>query len=493
MSRATVADVLVDGLVRAGTPRVFGAAGAGASESLPEAARQRRLEVVWVEGTAAACIMAAVTGELAGAPGAVLAGSGPELESAIPGIAHARHDRAPLIALTEGAPRARNLLAPLTKASLGVDPASAGPAVAQASRLALAAPRGPVHLDLAAGAARRSALGVATTAPPAPLPPPDARALDAAARVLVAAARPVIVAGAQCRAAEGAKWLWPFAEAVPAPVLVTCKAKGVLPDRHPLNLGLMAEEETAGALLARADLIVTLGVEAVEVHGWPVGANVLHVGEAPPAGAPYRPVAQVVGEIGLVIAELAPRLRGCVRADWDVAELDRLKRSRRPHQAVPGPGLSFRRAAEIARQMAAGGTIAVVDAGEEMLAVAAAWDADAPNEFLASNRLATTGFALPAAIAAQLAHRERRVVCFTGPPGLAEMAPELGTAARLALPIVVVVLSAAALAVSAEGAARRAGLAVATAGDEEALREALQRALESRAPALVGARVRSTV
>src|SRR2546425_13164204 len=154
--------------------------------------------------------MAAVTGELGGAPGAVLAGSGPGLESAIPGLDHARHDRRPLFVLTEGAAGARSLLAPLTKASLGVAPASAGVAIAHATRLALGAPRGPVHLDLAAGAARHSALAVATTARPAPLPPPDARALDAAARVLVAAARPVIVAGAQCRADEGASGSGPL-------------------------------------------------------------------------------------------------------------------------------------------------------------------------------------------------------------------------------------------------------------------------------------------
>src|SRR3989441_12499425 len=250
--------------------------------------------------------MAAVTGELGGAPGAVLAGSGPGLESAIPGLDHARHDRRPLFVLTEGAAGARSLLAPLTKASLGVAPASAGVAIAHATRLALSAPRGPVPLDLAAGAARHSALAVATTARPASLPPPDARALDAAARVLVAAARPVIVAGAQCRADEGAKWLWPFAEAVPAPVLVTCKAKGVLPDRHPLNLGLVGEEATAGTLLAPPDLIATLGAEALEVDCWPAGADLLHVGEAPPDSAADRPGAGAVGEIGPLIAGLAP-------------------------------------------------------------------------------------------------------------------------------------------------------------------------------------------
>ena len=55
------------------------------------------------------------------------------------------------------------------------------------------------------------------------------------------------------------------------------------------------------------------------------------------------------------------------------------------------------------------------------------------------NGLATMGFALPAAIAAQLVHPERRVVCFTGDGGLLMVASELETAARLRLPITIVV------------------------------------------------------
>src|SRR3989442_15903619 len=77
--------------------------------------------------------------------------------------------------------RSRSLLAPLTKASLGVDPASAGLAIARATRLALSAPRGPVHLDLAAGAAPHPAPAAATPPRPAAPPPPGAPALAAPA------------------------------------------------------------------------------------------------------------------------------------------------------------------------------------------------------------------------------------------------------------------------------------------------------------------------
>lgn len=55
------------------------------------------------------------------------------------------------------------------------------------------------------------------------------------------------------------------------------------------------------------------------------------------------------------------------------------------------------------------------------------------------------GFALPAAIAAGLAHRDRRIVCFTGDGGLGMALAELETLARLALPVSVVVLDDASL------------------------------------------------
>src|SRR5438034_11258051 len=86
-------------------------------------------------------------------------------------------------------------------------------------------PRGPVHLDVPAEVAGAHAVPVATACRPGPLPPPDPRSLDEAARLLAGASRPVLIAGLQCRSVTDAQWLRALAEALPAPVLLTLRAK----------------------------------------------------------------------------------------------------------------------------------------------------------------------------------------------------------------------------------------------------------------------------
>ncbi|MEK7715521.1 MAG: thiamine pyrophosphate-binding protein, partial [candidate division NC10 bacterium] len=138
----TVADVVIDGLARAGTPRIFGVPGVGAS--LLAAARARGLPLVLAYGESAACVMAAVTGDLAEAPGAAVTGPGPGIAAAVTGAAQATLDRSPVILVTDRHPG--TMLA--CKASLRVTAASAAPRIAPAAQLALTEPRGPVHLDL---------------------------------------------------------------------------------------------------------------------------------------------------------------------------------------------------------------------------------------------------------------------------------------------------------------------------------------------------------
>ena len=140
----------------------------------------------------------------------------------------------------------------------------------------------------------------------------------------------------------------------------------------------------------------------------------------------------------------------------------------------------------LARETTPAGTIATVDMGAHHACVAAAWHAIAPREFLTSS---ASGFALPAAIAAHLVHPGRRVVCFTDPTGLTAAANELETAARLASPVVVLVLDEAGSNVAA--AMRRAqsfGMSVSAIESEPAFGQALARALAITGPSLIAAR-----
>lgn len=165
--------------------------------------------------------------------------------------------------------------------------------------------------------------------PTVPTAPPDPRALDRAAELIRAASRPVVIAGLQCTP-EDARWLQAFAEALPAPVLTTSQAKEVFPEAHPLALGVFTGGEQDDAVLGLADLILTLGLdrEALNPRRWPYAALVVSLSRMSPSGLPFTPLVEVVGDLALILEELAPRLRGQTQVDWDMWELDRLKKAR---------------------------------------------------------------------------------------------------------------------------------------------------------------------
>jgi acetolactate synthase-1/2/3 large subunit len=425
----TVADVVADGLARAGTARAFVAAAGGRLAGLGEALGRRGLTVVRVDAPEAACAMAAVSGLLDHAPGAAAIGGAPA--AAARGVASAFDERAPAVIITD---RSVSALAAVAKASLAVAPASAAHWIAHACQLAMKEPRGPVHLAVPAAVAAAAALPVATSTRPAPPPAPDPAHLDAAARRLAASERPVVVIGRLCRTEADAAWVRPFAEARPAPVLVTPGARGVVPDPHPLLIGTLDAGDAERALIASADLIVAIGVDERETRGgaWP--APVLTItpvtAETPPPGA-----ATVAGDIGLILEELAPRLRDRRLAEWDVARLHALKQA-----AAAPPGDSRGRAAHeivaAARRLTPPGTIAVFERGGAGAEASRAWPAVAPGQCLFAPR----GLAVAAAVAAQLSRPERRVVCFTTAEAMRDgVGGQLDTALGLGAPAVIVV------------------------------------------------------
>lgn len=498
MSRTTVADVIVDGLARAGTPRIFLAPAAGPGRELADAARRHGLPIVTVSGAGVACLMAAVTAELSDAPGAAVVSFVPDVVSE---AASALTARVPLLLLTDDAPRdagscdslassagagatvrsaARPAAAGVAERSVRLESDSATDAFAHALVLAMTEPRGPVQVRLSADLLARDAPRIMEACRPGLLPAPDPAALDAAARLLGRAARPVLVAGRGSRRPEAVKWLRALAEALPAPVLVTPSAKGVIPDPHPLAFGVLGNRIGA-ALVARSDLVVAIGVDEGEVvPSWWPAAPAISLG--PRALEDVRPAVRVVGEIPVILEELAPRLRARERADWDVAELDRLKRQLAAplgHDAPFGPT----RIVELAREATAAGTIAAVDAGPFRDAALGRWHAIGPLELLAPPEPARRGFALPAALAAALCHPDRRVLCLADAEPLTRQTAELALAVRLALPIVIVAAGPS----TGDVAAVTRGLAIPTltAENTDAFHGALGRALADALPALI--------
>jgi acetolactate synthase-1/2/3 large subunit len=421
----TVADVVADGLVRAGVSRLFAARDAG---GVREALARREVPSTAVGGASVACVMAAVWGGLACAPGAVALGAEPAV--ALAGLDHALTHRLPLIALTSGPPGPHpSDLARVTKATLTVTAGSAAHWIAHACQLAMKEPWGPVHLDVPRDIGVAASLPVATSCRPAPLPAPDPGALENAVRLIEGAERPLVIVGRLCRSDADAAWIRAFAEARPAPVLVTDGGRGTLPDPHPLVIGTLGGGEPEREMLESADLIVAIAVDRLELSGMalPPGTVVLELTPVVPDAGSYEPSA-VVGDVGSILEELAPRLRDRRYAEWDVARLHALKQA----AALPRPGQGRRaqRVVDAVRRLTPAGTIAVFDGAGP----ARAWQAVASGECLIMSGAHATAFAVASAAAARLARGNRPVVCFVDSPDREALDP----VTALGVPVLIV-------------------------------------------------------
>src|SRR5262245_58255255 len=200
---------------------------------------------------------------------------GPGAENAYPGVATAFSDSSPVLLLPLGHAADRQGVFPLFRAEVSfasvtkqVEQIGAPARTVDAMRRAIAALRagrpGPVMVEVLADVAVQEADGGAAASyrPIAPTRSAgDPRDVEAAARALCAAERPVILAGQGVLYAEATDRLVELSELVAAPTMTTLLGKSAFPESHPLSLGC-GTGVMALALhrfVERADLILAIG------------------------------------------------------------------------------------------------------------------------------------------------------------------------------------------------------------------------------------------
>lgn len=449
---STTVEVLAAAFKEAGTPFIVGHPG-GESVELMEAARQRQMRFLLMKQEVAGAMLAATWGEITGSPGVCLSTRGPGATNMVNGVAHAFLDRAPLIAITDAYSRPTyeiglrqkiNQLAiyePIVKWNTTIDAKTVRQQVRRAVRTATALPPGPVHFEMPQSETTRDA-GNGGAEPPLQhdvlFPAPDRASLKPALDKLRRAKRPVILAGLGVLWARAAKELTAFAERIGAPVLTTPKCKGVIPEDHPLRAGCIIGGLIERDLVSSADLIVTVGLDAVELQPkpWPYALPVLALSCIPSLDAFVPADPEVVGDVKAlltVLAESAPE------GDWGAPAARKFREDVAAALNTPATGLSPQRAVEVARAVLPRDTIATCDAGASRLLVVQKWESYGPREFLTSNGLASMGYALPGAMAARMAFPGRPVVAFTGDGGLLMAVAELQTARIENTPFIILV------------------------------------------------------
>jgi acetolactate synthase I/II/III large subunit len=289
---------------------------------------------------------------------------------------------------------------------------------------------------------------------------PDHTGIQEAAKLLASSERPVIVAGHGTMMSQAWNELQELATLLSIPVSTTLSGKGVIPEDHPLSIGVVGDygRKSANEIVSESDLVFFVGCRTggMATNSWTVpkpGTKVIHLDiKADELGRNYPAEVVLMGDakLGLqeliaVLGRISNRSKGTriEQIQTIVREWKRIRDSEMSSDYVP---IKPPRVIKEIRNQLRPEDIVVADTG-----YMGAWTG-AYYDILTSGRTyirsaGSLGWAFPAAMGAWLAASGRRVVCVTGDGGIGYHLTELETALRCNIPIVTVILNNRSLAV----------------------------------------------
>jgi len=441
-------------IAAAGVDCVFTLSG-GHVMPIYEGSRHEGVRIVDVRHEQSAAHAAEAWGRVRRAAGVALVTAGPGVTGTVTAVANCFAAQTPLVVIGGARPLAQaewgalqefdqlSLMKPITKWAAVCPSTERIPEyVAIAFRHALAAPRGPVYLELPADIL--FADGDADVVPPARQARAfgDPREIVAAAALLSTAERPAVVAGSGVWWDSAAAELAVFAEHGSLPVYLNGSGRGSLPPDHELFF-----QHSRSAALEEADVVCVIGT-ALDFrlrYGRFGAEKLIHVhGDPREVGRNRVPDAAIVGDCAAVLTALASAVER--PADLRAAWLERLRQAesawwdshRAEVESDAAPLHHYRLGAELDRVLDED-TVVIGDGGDVVAAVSRVLRIHRPGHWLDPGPFGCLGVGPGYATGVHEAGFGGRIVCVMGDGAFGLNGLDFDTLVRFEIPAVLVV------------------------------------------------------
>ena len=389
-----------------------------------------------------------------GKQGVCMTTSGPGATNLTTGILNAYMDSSPVVAISGQVPTQAlgtdafqeadmlSVMLPITKHNFIVHRIEELPSVVRlAFKVAMTGRPGPVHIDIPKNVqSSKAELKIPAKikyAKPLKLEP-EAEQVRKAVDMLTKAEQPVIYAGGGIVWSRASKELIALAELLNAPVTTSLLGKGIIPEDHPLALGMlgMHGRMAANTSVTESDMLLGVGVRfsdraTGDLRYFAPKAKIIHIDIDPvEIGKSVRVDLPIVGDAKRSLAAIIKELRSRAKRERTSRWLERVKRMckefapRMDYDEVP---IKPQRVVKEIQGVLDENAIIVTEVGQCQMWAAHFYMVRKSRHFISSGGLGTMGFGFPASMGAKVARPECDVVNIAGDGSFLMNSQELAT------------------------------------------------------------------
>ncbi|MGI6512509.1 MAG: biosynthetic-type acetolactate synthase large subunit [Catenisphaera adipataccumulans] len=393
-----------------------------------------------------------------GKTGVVFSTSGPGATNLVTGIATAYMDSVPLIAITCNV--SDNMIGrdsfqevsitgvtlPITKHNYFVNRIDdLADALRNAFRIANEGRKGPVLVDITKDVtAMKYDFEPRTPLPLSPNPKFNEKDIEEIADIINISKRPVVYFGGGVVSSGAQDELLELLNKADIPATYTMMAAGVIDYENPKNLGLIGMHGTVAAnkTVDEADLVIALGTRfsdrvALNPNRFAHKAAIIQVDiDASEINKNVNINYSVIGDVREVLKALLPHVKATKHTEW-IDQVTAYQKTVRVD--MPGAKLRPKEIIDTICDNTDKETIYCTDVGQHQMWAAQYVKHHNMHRFITSGGLGTMGFGYGAAIGAQIANPDKRVIHITGDGSFHMNMNEACTAVTYNLPIITVI------------------------------------------------------